>query len=259
MVNRPRCVTSDLGAASTTMPSVRRGLSLLVCVIVLESAAACGSSSVNGLQSKSPDAVLRAALAAANKLGEVHYVLQTSTATQKETVTGDATRNEGAQYVMNGSDQIVIQLVGTLAFVRGNVGGLQDTIGLSSTVAARYVGKWISFRPTDSLYQSVVQAVTLRNVLAHVTPAGSLAESTPGKVAGHTVIGVRGTLPNSNKVGTATVWVATVPPTVPIGIEAQSTTGGQSVTELGTFSRWGEKFLFRAPTGAVAFSTLPSK
>jgi hypothetical protein len=241
------------------MPSVRRRLSSLVGVIALLGTAACGSSSVNALQGKNPDAVLSAALAAADKLGEVHYVLQTSTATRKETITGDAARNEGAQYVVNGSDQTVIQLVGTSAFVHGNVGGLQNTIGLSSTLASRYAGAWISFQPTDSLYQSVVQAVTLKNVLAHLTPTGSLIESSEGTVAGHTVVGVRGTLPNSNKIGTATVWVATAPPTVPIGIDAEITTGGQTVTEVGTFTRWGEKFLFQAPSGAVAFSTLPSK
>lgn len=150
---------------------------------------------MNALQGKSPDGVLSAALAAANKLGGVHYVLQTSTATQKETVTGDAARSEGAQYVVNGSDQMVIQLIGTSAFVRGNAGGLQDTIGLPSTVASRYAGKWISFRTTDSLYQSVVQAVTLKNVLAHLTPTGSLIESSPGTVAGHTVVGVRAPFP----------------------------------------------------------------
>src|SRR5665213_96365 len=132
----------------------RRLVVLIGAVVALPGLAACGSSTPpNALQGKSPSAVLNTASGAATKLGAVHYVLQTTNGNQKQTVTGDATRNEGAQYVVNGTEQAVIQLVGTSAFIRGNASGLNDIIGLSSTMATQYAGKWLSLQPADPLYQ----------------------------------------------------------------------------------------------------------
>ena len=238
---------------------MRRKLSALVGALVLLGSAACGSSNVNALEGKSPGAVLSAALQAATRLGGVHYVLQTSGTAQSQTVTGDAVTNEGAESVVTGSDQAVVELVRSTVFLRGNAGGLQDIIGLTATMASQNAGKWISFQPTDSLYQSVAHAVTLKSVLAELTPSGSLAESTRGRIAGKSVVGIRGALPDATNRGTATFWVATTAPTVPVGVDAQTTSGGQSVLEFGVFSRWGERFQFTAPSGALPFSALSAK
>jgi len=238
---------------------MRSKLSLLLGATVLSSAAACGSSPGNALEGKTPQGVLSAALSAASKFGGVHYVLETSGTVQKETVTGDARTNEGIQSVVTGSDQVVVESVGSTAFLRGNAGGLQNIIGLAAAPASQYADKWISLQRSDSLYQSVVRAVTLKSMLAQLEPLAPLVESMPGTLGGRHVIGVRGELPSHSGNGSATFWVSTSKPTVPVGVDAQSTNGGQTVTEIGAFSKWGERFSLPSLPSAVAFSTIPTK
>jgi len=230
---------------------------VVVGAIMLVGFAACGSSTANGLEAKSPGAILSAAVTAATRLGEVHYVLRTngSSRSSSQTVTGDAATNQGAEEVVIGSDEVVIQLIGTTGYIKGNSGGLQDIIGLGSAQAEQYAGQWVSLLPTDSMYRSVVQSVTLQGVLGSVRPRGSLEKSTPVTLGGRSVVGVRGSLPNATEQGSATMWVATATPNVPVGVEAQTTIG----SEVGVFSKWGERFRFEAPSGAVVFSSHPTK
>lgn len=238
---------------------MRHKVVVVVGAMMVTGLAACGSSTSNALEGKSPNAILSAALRAATRLGEVHYVLRTSGSSPSQTVTGDAGMNQGAEEVVSGSDTAVIQLIGTSGYIRGNAGGLQDIIGLASAQATQYAGEWISLQPSDSVYKSVVQSVTLAGVLGDLRPRGSLEKSTPVTLGGRSVVGVRGSLPNATESGSATMWVSTATPNVPVGVEAVTTSGSQSVTEVGAFSNWGERFRFVAPLGAVAFSSSPTK
>ena len=181
-------------------------------------------------------------------------MLHTKGSSPVETVTGDAESNSGAQYVVSGPDMVVAQLIGTSAFLRGNTGGLEDIFGMTPAEATHYAGQWIVFRPTDAIYRSVAQAVTLEGVLGTLKPTGSLEKSSPTTVSGHSVVGVRGGLPDPSKQGVSTLWVATSVPTVPIGVEAQT----KSVTEFAVFTKWGEHFHLSPPSGAVPFSTSPT-
>ena len=58
--------------------------------------------------------------------------------------------------------------------MQGDAGGLTSAMGLSSTVAANYANKWIAVHSTDSLYKSIVSAVTLAGTLAQLNPTGTL-------------------------------------------------------------------------------------
>jgi len=208
---------------------------------------------VNALQGKSADQVLRSALSAGTRLGAVHYVLQTTKGAAQLTVTGDASASEGAQYIVSGTDQTILQLIGNTLYVRGNTGGLQDTVGMSAASASQFDGKWMAAHVGDPLFLQLAPELVLKSVMAHLTPAGTLAESTPGLVNGHEVIGVRGNAPLVAQAGSATLWVTTAPPTVPIGTSTQTTDKGTAVTQVGTFSRWGEHVDLKAPSGSVPF------
>jgi hypothetical protein len=200
-------------------------------------------------------------LTTAVKFGGVHYVLQTTSNGQTQTVTGDAATNNGAQSVVLGPDQTVVEVVGATAFLRGNVGGLHDIIGFTSTRASQAAGKWISFQKGDSLYNTIVQGVTLSSLLSELTPVPPLIESTPGTVSGQQVVGVRGGLQGAPGEGEATFWVATAAPNVPVGIDAQakSVSTGKNVTQVGVFSKWGARFRVVAPPGSIAYSSLVTK
>jgi len=239
----------------STIPIVRRKIVVLLGAITV-SVSACASTRANSLQGKDPDSILSQSLRTAVKFAGVHYVLRTTNGGQSQMVTGDAGTTIGAQSTVVGSDETVVEMVGTTAFLRGNAGGLQNIIGWASGPASRYAGTWISLRPTDSLYQTVVQGVTLSTLLAQLSPVSPLIESSPGTVAGQQVVGVRGDLRSSPGQGEATFWVATSPPNVPVGIDAQATGKNTTVTEVGVFTKWGERFRLRAPSGAVPFSSL---
>ena len=236
---------------------MRHKVLVVVGAVLVLAFAACGSSTstASAFEANSPGAILSTAVRAATRLEEVHYVLRTSGTSTSQTVTGDAATNQGAEYVVSGSDEAVIQLIGSTAYIKGNAGGLQDIIGLGSAQATRYAGQWVSLQPTDSMYRSVVQSVTLQGVLGNVKPRGSLEKSTPVTLGGRSVVGVRGGLADATEQGSATMWVATATPNVPVGVEAQTTSG----SEIGVFSKWGERFRFEAPSGAVAFSAPPTK
>jgi hypothetical protein len=206
-----------------------------------------------------PGAILSHALTEAVKFGGVHYLLQTTSGGRTQTVTGDAGTNDGAQSIVNGSDQTVVEMIGTTAFLRGNAGGLENVFGFSPAQATTYAGTWISFQRSDSLYPTVVQAVTLSSLLSQLRPVPPLVESSPGTVAGQQVVGVRGDLRSSPGEGEATFWVATAAPNAPVGIDAQATGKNKTVTQVGVFSKWGERLRVKTPLGSVPFSSLASK
>ena len=58
------------------------------------------------------------------------------------------------------------------AYVSGDSGGLSTAMGLKSSLADRYAGKWIAVHSSDSLYASITAAVTLDNILADLSRRG---------------------------------------------------------------------------------------
>ncbi|MHB8330191.1 MAG: hypothetical protein ACYDD6_11320, partial [Acidimicrobiales bacterium] len=98
-------------------------------------------------------------------------------------------------------------------------------------------------------------------VLTELKPSGTLTESSPVTIAGHQVIGVRGGLPGTSQggiTGSTVLYVATSKPTIPIGFNGQAKKGTQTVNDVGAFTKWGEKLRLVAPSGAVAFSSIPT-
>ena len=154
-----------------------------------------------------------------------------------------------------GNDKVEVLLVGTTAYLRGDAGGLTDIIGVASAQAVQDAGKWVSVTSSSTLYQGIARAVTLTTLLDQMKPSGTLATTAPGKLGGHAVVGVRGALTGTTGTGTTTFWVTTVAPPVPIGVDAQSAGTGGTVTEIGAFSKWGERLRLTPPAGAVPLDT----
>ncbi len=237
--------------------------------------AACGSSSptakntktpttagVGSLQGKTGAQILKASAAAAKKAGTTHYVLSAVEGTSSQTISGDASLTEGQQSVVQGAQHIQVVYVGGVAYVQGNASGLSSAMGFASTVATNYANKWIAVHSTDSLFKSIVSAVTLAGTLAQLNPTGTLTVTEPTTVAGLQAVGVKGGLPGtpqSGVTGSTTLFVAASDPTVPLKFSGTAAQGSQHVTDKGTFSDWGKPLHLTAPTGAVAFSSVPTK
>jgi hypothetical protein len=237
----------------------RTSLLVLGSLAVLASACA-GGVTASPLGGQSPKRVLSNSLAAAQTSGSVHFRLLGQRQGKTETIVGDASASDGREIITVGALKIQAEVVGGQAFIEGNVGGLEGQIGLSAADAATYAGKWISIASTDAPYSSLTKAVTIASTLTQIKPNGHLALTPSTTRAGHSVIGVTGGLPGpavKGTTGSATLYISTRHPTVPIVFSAEQTTAGVKETDVGTFSRWGKPVQIAVPTGAVAFSSLP--
>ena len=250
---------------------MRKTVPALLAAVVALTAASCGSSgpaagaktaSIGSLAGKTPAQILTLATASAKTSGSAHYVLRAVEGTSSQTISGDASASEGQQQVVQGSQHIQVIYVGGVAYVQGDSEGLTSAMGLTSTVANSYANKWIAVHSTDSLFKSIVSAVTLAGTLAQLNPTGKLSLTAPTTVAGRAAVGVKGGLPGtpqSGVTGNTTLYVAATAPTVPLKFSGTAKQRGQSVKDSGTFSNWGKALTLTAPTGSVAFSSLPSK
>lgn len=218
-----------------------------------------GSPSAGVLTGKSARQILTAATDAAEAEAGVHYQLDSTEGSEQETITGDAGLSEGQQERVIGSDEVEAELIDDTAYLQGNAGGLADTFGLSSSQATKYAGKWISVAPSDSLYSSISESVTLDTLVGQLLPTGSLTQDTPTTLDGQQVIPVRGGLPGQVQkgvTGSAVLYVDTKRPTVPVGFSGEAAKSGEQVTDDGAFSEWGEQIDLSAPSSPVPYSDL---
>jgi hypothetical protein len=256
---------------------MRKIVAGVVGVVLILTAAACGSSSptankgttktpttasVGTLKGKTGAQILKAGTNAANKAGSTHYVLSAVEGTSSQTISGDASQTEGQQTVAQGSQHIQVIYVGGVAYVQGNAAGLTSAMGFAAAVATNFANKWIAVHSTDSLFKSIVSAVTLAGTLAQLNPTGTLSVTGATTVAGRQAIGVKGGLPGtpqSGVTGTTTLYVASSDPTVPLKFSGTASEGSEHVTDKGTFTDWGKALKLTAPTGSVPFSSVPTK
>jgi hypothetical protein len=223
-------------------------------------ATGCGGPGLGALAGKTPDQILTAAIDAAEAQSGVHYQLHATTGSQNQVITGDAGQTEGQQQVATGANTVDVVLIGQTAYLKGNAGGLQNTIGLPGSVASAYANRWISVAPSDSLFQPITQAVTLRGIFEQLKPSGILQAGSPSTVGGQDAVGVSGGLPGRvapGVTGSAVLYVTVGHPNLPVAFSGAAHQARQHVTDIGAFSRWGEHLALTAPPGAVAFSSLP--
>jgi hypothetical protein len=235
-------------------------------------AAACSSSStpttaeptaqVGALNGSTPTQILTAATAAARKAASAHYVLSAVQGKTSQTISGDSSPLEAQQSVSLGTQHIDVIYVGGVTYVKGNAAGLTADMGFATAVATNFANKWIAVHSKDAPFKSIVAAVTLTGTLGQLNPTGNLSLTQPTTIAGRQAIGVKGGLPGPSQTGvtgSATLYVAASRPTVPLKLTGTANQGTQHVKETGTFSDWGKALHLTAPTGAVPFSSVPTK
>ena len=250
----------------TTVARMRRIVAGLLGALAALGVASCGgapvpTAQVGALKGKTPSDIVSVAKAAAEASGSAHYVLTATSAGQTQTIEGDVSKSSARQSITQGSHHIEVVLVHDTAYVSGDSGGLSTAMGLKTSVADRYAGMWIAVHSSDSLYASITSAVTLDNILAELVPSGTLSLTAPRTVGGRQVIGVHGGLPGpsqSGVTGSTTLFVATNRPTLPISVSGTATMGKQHVTDTGSVTKWGVAVHLAAPSGSVAFSSLPT-
>jgi hypothetical protein len=186
----------------------------------------------------------------------VHYV---STSTQSQVtlyVTGDAGPASGTQVVLTGKgtldDEITIDVIGGITFVKGNAGGLEFLAGLNAAEATTVSNRWIDFSTTNSAFSQVVQGVRSHDVASELELKGPLTLRPSRTLDGLTVDAIEGTQAGSgHKSVKVVLYVRASGRHVPVE-EDSIGAAGKATSELHVvYSHWGEPVRPMAPSGAL--------
>jgi hypothetical protein len=220
-------------------------------------AGACGGPSSGGLAGKSASQVLALAKAAEAKEGSFHFVDQTGTGSQGQTLVGDTSFSAGQQQVRGPNGVLEVRLVGKTIFVNASELVLQDALKMSSGLATKFAGKWLSLQPTDAPYQTVAEALLPASEIGPYTPASDLKLGSVTTLRHQNVLPVSGTAPSSSGASaTATLYISTTAPYVPVGGSLVATGSDKSESEEVAFTAFGESVKPVAPTGAISYAAI---
>jgi hypothetical protein len=257
-------------------------LALVLGVVVLVGAVTGGI--VHLVERQSPVAIQSPAVAnsklyaAAAASGSFHYVNSSLEVvggrTETSTSIGDAGRDQGVQYMIGAQGAFEVIVVDSMAYMKADLSALENVLGLSPTVAAPYVDRWISLAPTDAPYKAVAADVTSETTWDD--PATSVTDALPQQPAsvsglfmlnGRSVQSVIYLLQGSDGqtgasyAGTEIAIFAATDPHLPsvINEHLSGTVDQQPSTEGSrvSFSRWGELVSVKPPTQSIPYSSLP--
>jgi len=213
--------------------------------------------------SSTPKSLLSASLKAAEKESSVHFVATSAVGTRSITITADASTTAGSQVIIlhegKKTGHVTGRYVGKSVYFQGDTIGLEDYLGMPTTLAPKYSGKWISFGSSTTDYASIAKSMTLSAAVAQISvkaPITGGAHTTVDGQAAVSVVGTTTTLSSKGKKGTATLYVAAKGSPLPISYLGTGKQKKQSETGKVTFSKWGEKVSPSAPYNAVPASSI---
>lgn len=221
-------------------------------------AAATGSSAAS---------VWARALGAAKAQQSVHYVEVSTGDGLRVTITGDVNRVEGTQKITvratsgarsADSGSATITLVGGTAYVKGDAGGLEWSLGMPHSVGDLVSGRWISVtRAAPShMFATTAAELTMASVISNFDMKGPYSFGAATRRSGVRVLGVRGYLSGTGKKKVVqTFEVRATRPLLPASSSVSSSqTRHGAMTAV--YSHWGEPVTVRAPTGAIPIEHL---
>lgn len=216
-----------------------------------------------GASSRSATALLKASLAAGAKQSAVHYVVVSSAGNHSVNLVADASSTKGNQTIVlrEGSHvgHVNGRLVGGNVYFEGDQYGLTQYLGMPSSLAPKYAGKWIVWTSSDSTYSWVEQDFQLSTALGQISMKAPLSIGGRTSVNGTSALNLNGTtssLSEKGKSGPATLAVAASKTPLPLRFT------GKGKEQLGkaygtvTFSKWGETISVTAPTNAIPVSSI---
>lgn len=215
------------------------------------------TAAVNALIGLTPTQVQAVAFESALSHGSVHI-----TTTGPAATTLDVGANRGVQVISEAGHQLArITVVDGLAYLDGAETFLSQSVGLSPSIASSYANRWISFARSDGkLYEAVAGGVTLSSALDSLLPERVASLTAVQTVDGRSAVGVVGHFRVGGETpytDTVTAYVSSSAPHDFIEVKAVATSAHATRYETVSFSDWGEPLLVRAPTGAVAYSSIP--
>jgi hypothetical protein len=201
-------------------------------------------------------------LAAINAVGDqgVHYASHAKQGTVSFNVSGDTGVKSGTQTLtlQQGKtvEHMTVVAVGSAGYVNGNSTALKDVLGLTSTDAKKYAGKWVSFNATNQQYSELVAGLLDSQVGGELKMNGPFHYGATKTIDGKSAIAVVGSVSdNSGNSVTSTLWVAASGPPLPIE-QTTGTSSKGSIAGTVTFTKWGQKVAQKAPAHPTPISKL---
>lgn len=263
-------------------PSTRRQpISVLGCGVLLAAAlstviagaqasAAAGSASATSSTVKtagsakiSPKALLAASLDAAHAQSSVHYVATSTVGDESIRVTADTATASASQAIVLDIGKVTGHVTGRLVdnavYFRGDTVGLEDYVGMPTTLAPKYVGQWIKFTSSAKGYSDITKSMSLTSAVNQISVEAPLSGGQKTNVGGRSAVSVAGTttsLSSKGNRGTAVLYVSATGSPLPISYHGTGKQKKKPETGTITYSKWGETVSLKAPAKSVPASSL---
>lgn len=220
---------------------------MILAAIVMLAVAACGASSgpsANGVEKKSPDEIVTAAMNAVGSAKSVHVAGSVMNNGSRITLDLNLVNGEGGQGSMaqNGlSFQVVA--VGNEVYINGTIAFWQRFAG--NAAGQLLWGKWIK-APASGQLATLAGLTDLQKLFNQfLSSHGELAKGSIGTVGGQRVIAVK------DIANGGTLYVATTGKPYPIEVVKNGSNGGQIA-----FDRFNQPVTLTPPSDAIDISQL---
>jgi hypothetical protein len=187
----------------------------------------------------------------------------TTSYTEVITVVGTVNNSGGWQLItqeLNGEvGHITVELLDGTAYFKGDAGGLERYMGLSSSAASAHADHWISVTTSDGgAYTQASAALTVSSALSNVEISPPFESTADINRAGDIEIWGRiGKLPSGYTSQQAVITIADRGHGLPLSYRAATATSSERITTSFTCSAWGAPVKLPAiPATAVPYQSL---
>jgi hypothetical protein len=222
-----------------------------------------GSTPASSSPAGAAASVEAAALASLKAGSTVHVDIRSVDASGTVTTYSDeATATGGKQVIAIGSDQhATILYIDGVGYVQGNEPALAGFLGVPRSQAAVLAGRWISFKPGDTLgstsYNDLVAGITLSSVATEIQLPGPDTETGPVTVEGQSVRAIGSPAGESQQLPSSARMTLYVTTSGARPVLERLSGGGGTQYQI-SFSRWGETVHLTPPQDALPVSSLGS-
>ncbi|MGH9089043.1 MAG: hypothetical protein ACRDYZ_13205 [Acidimicrobiales bacterium] len=207
--------------------------------------------------------VTQAASAAANA-GSFRYAEASTTGGTGERIAGNAGTDGGSQRITengaSGTSQFDLRLVHGVVYFRGNTAAVVDQLHVPSGKASAVAHTWVKVTKGEAPYKTFAEGITAKSNIAqlHSVFVAQSSSPVPGSRPAETrVVGGVNT-GKGHPVGRATLVIDTSS-VLPQHLTARAVGATGTTSSAGlrwTFGHYGEKVEVKAPSGAVAYSSV---
>lgn len=248
----------------------RRNLATIVggiALLVSTSAACGGSPAATGTSTSSPSAgsaaaLYQAAIADGRAAVGLRYTVELSSKTGAGAIIAadvSALGGSETESVVGGGkiSSVTVELVGNIAFVKGDAGGLTSIpVGIvNAATARRYAGRWIAVPASSASFSAITSALTLGSVFK-VLQLEQLSRRSGGpyKVAGQDVVELNAIQIGAPGTAQSTCRMSITTGQHPLPVQITCNQGGGGASVAISFKDWQRPAPISPPLAAVPVS-----